>query len=478
MHISQVRAVKISLISATSILALLSVSAGLARAAVLSEVSAQSNLYDLVHDGMTSSDGGDRTVTSQDLSVTATMALAAATSHWQTATFVGPVDLTATTQGFPTTSLGAVPGTKPDDDLASSVVSGQWDASRKARAIGQARIASLIGTVGNGPPPNDKSDSTVFVAAGSSIGFSDGGGEVGGARESVYAFAPSSTSSATITVAGAGNLSRQGFGGGFGVLAANSLRAGSPTVAYAAPPPGDSGPSSVALADTLQPTLGYRYAPVRQPAAKDEAEAAGFSGAMTASGNLARNLTAGPGATVQTSQLPLGVGQQGRSVNGRFQTSQSLTGAGQPSRSANGKIRSSQLQTAAGQPGQSATGNVKTSELQPDRLQSGEAAARLSQLIDLSATIQGPPSATHVDGTNAFISASVSANPSATAALYMANVINSVRTVPAGQTVEAFEIGPASGPRNPANAGTTVADPLHGKVMASAGALNNSLALP
>lgn len=452
---------KFSLISATSILALLAASVGPACAGVLSAAPGQSNLYDLVHDGMTSSDGGDRTVTPQDLSVSATVALQTASRRWRTASFVGPVDLAAPTQGYPTNPLSAVPGTKPDDDLASSVVvSEQWDAMRKARSIGQTRIASLIGTVGNGPPPNDKSDSTVFVATGRPSGFNDTNGGAEGPGEAVYAFAPSSTSSTTITVAGAGNLSRQGFGGGFGVVAANSLRAGPPTVAAAASPAGAAAPPSVALADASRPTLGYSYAPVSNPTMR---EAAGIGDAVAANGNLARNPSAGTIANVQTSQVQVGAGRPGRTAAGKLQTSQAQAGIAQPGRPANSKLQSSELQSGQGQPG-----------LIPPR----DAAARLSQLIDLSETIQGAPSTTQVDGTNTFISASVSANPSATAALYMAKVVNATRIIPAGQSVEAFEIGPASGARNQTAAGATVSDPLHGKVMASAGALNNSLALP
>jgi hypothetical protein len=464
--------VKFSLISATSIFALLSASVGVAQAGVQSTALTQSNLYDLVRDGITSSDGGDRTVTSQDLSISASVALETGILHWLTPSFVGPIDLTAKIPGYPTIALGAVPGTRPDDDLASSVTgSAQSDVVLKARALGTARVASLIGTVGSGPPPDDKSDSTVFVAAGKPPGFNDGGNEAGSTRVNAYAFAPSSTSTATITVAGAGNLPRQGFGGGFAGVAANSLRAGPPTLADSTPPAGVQAPATVALADTVQPTLGFKYTPVSHTARKDVTVAASFSDAITASGNLAQNVTAP--AAVQTSQLQSG---PGRSTIDKIQTSQLQPGSGQSGRSASGKIQTSQVQ-----PG-SATAKVQTSELQSGqdnlgRIQTSEAEARLSGLIDLSETPQSPKSGTHVDGTRTLISASVSANPSATAALYMANVVNAVRTLPAGQSVEAFEVGPSSGPRNSASP-TTVSDPLHGKVMASAGALNNSLALP
>jgi hypothetical protein len=448
-HIGQVRAVKLSLISATSIFALLSASVGVAQAGVQSAAATQLNLYDLVHDGMTSSDGGDRTVAIQDLSVSATVALETGTRHWQTTSFVGPVDLTAKILGYPTTPLGAAPGTRPDEELATSVnAPAEYDVIRKARAIGQARIASLIGTVGNGRSPEDKSNSTVFVAAGNPLGFNDGGNEAGSPRANGYAFGPGSTSTATITIAGAGNLPRQGFSGGFGVVQSNSLRAGPPTLADSTPPAGVQASPAVTLADTVQPTMGFKYAPLSHPARKDVTVAASFSDAITATGNLAQNVAAP--ATVQTSQLQ---SAPGRSTNGKVQTSLLQPG------SAPAKVQTSELQTGQG-------------------FQTSEAETRLNRLIDLSATAQYPQSRTHVDGTRTMISASVSANPSVTAALYMANVVNAVRTAPAGQSVEAFEVGPLSGPRNSASAGTTVSDPLHGKVMASAGPLNNSLALP
>lgn len=97
---------KFSLISATSIFALFSAAVGPAHAAVLTAAPGQTDIYDLVHDGLTSSDGGDSTVTRQDSSVSAVMALEAATVNWQGTSFTGPVDPAAAV-------VSAVPRTPP-----------------------------------------------------------------------------------------------------------------------------------------------------------------------------------------------------------------------------------------------------------------------------------------------------------------------------------------------------------------------------
>lgn len=422
---------KFSLISATSIVALFSAAIGPSHAALLTAVPVEANIYDLVQDGVTSADGGDRTVTRQDPLVSAVTALETATLHWQESSFTGPVDPTATAGiAFPRVPMGAAPGTRPDDDFATPIAGAwQWSDLQKAHAIGQTRIASLIGTIGNGSSGGDKSGSTVFASS-SPTGFNDGGGE----RSSsvAVAFSSSSTSTATITVAGAGNF-RQRAGSGFSVAAANSLRA--------MPAATDQAPPAVVLAEAAQPTLGFNYVPVPNPATKGNSVEASFSDAVTATGVFARIGTPAALARIQTSEV----------------------------------------QTGRGQPGQAASGKIQTSELQPNqgwpaRLQTSDASVADRQMIDLTQPIEGPPSGTQADGTRTYISASVSAKPSTVSAFYLANVVNAAPTVVTGQTVEAFQVGPTPGPRG--GAGTTVTDPLHGKVMASAGALNNSLALP
>ena len=480
-------AVKFSLISATSVFALFSAATGPAYAAVLAVPPGQANIYDLVHDGVTSSDGGDTTVTRQDPSVLAVAALEAATVRWQQSSFTGPVDSSAMEgSAVPRIPLGAASGTRPDDDFATPLAGAwQWNTWQKSLAIGMARIAPLVGVIGNGPQTDEKSSETVYVSAGSSGAFNDGA-----VRSSsvAVAFAPSSTSTATITVAGAGNF-RQRAGSGFSVAAANSLQT--------MPQADDQAPRATVLADTAQPTLGYNYAPAANTAGKAVAVEASFSDAVTASGVFARNNDPMP-AKVRTSELQTGRGQPGEATNGMVQTSELQPGRGQPNRATNSNVQTSERQAGRGQP---ATANVQTSELQAARTQPGKAGngnvqtseagygqdrsgqfrtsdLAAGKLIDLTQPIDGSTSATQVDGTRTFISASVSANPSTTAALYMANVVNAAQTAPAGQTVEAFQIGPNPGPRAKGGSGTTVAEPLHGKILASAGPLNNSLALP
>jgi hypothetical protein len=408
--------VKFSLISATSVFALLSAAVGPAHAAVLNVTPGPSNIYDLVHDGVTSSDGGDRTVPAQDPLLSAVTALEATNAGWRQVSSTGPVDpAPAASTVFPRVPLGAAPGTWPDDDFATPITGAwHWTSWQKALATGMARIAPLIGTIGDGPSSGDKPGSTVFVAEGSAASFNDRGA-VGGARSaSVTAFAPSSTSTATITVAGAGNF-RPRAGSGFSVAAATSLRA--------MPAAGEPAPLSVAMAEAAQPTMGFHYAPAPNPATKPNAVEASFSGAATATGSFAQ--------------------------------------LNEPATS--GKIQTGQLATGQGRPG---------------KLQASDAAATYARLIDLTQPIDGKAGTTQVDGTRTFISASVSADPATTAALYMASVVHAAPVAPAGQTVEAFQIGPTPGARTQGGPGTTVADPLHGKIMASVGPLNNSLALP
>jgi hypothetical protein len=445
--------VNLYLISATSIFALLSASIGPAQAAVLSVTPSEViDIYDLVHDGVTSADGGDNTVTRQDLSTSAVIALRIGTKSWQAPSFTGKTDLIAAAgKGYPAVPLGAAPGSKPNDELASAVVqTGPQDAVQRARAIGRDRIASLIGTVGTGPAVTDKSGNTVFVAVGSAMAFNDGNGS--GQGSTAYTFAPGSTSTATITVAGAGNFSRQRGGSAPYVAAANSLQVTSPVAT--------ENSRVVALTDSAQPTLGYNYAPAANTVAKANAVSASFSDAVTASGLLAQNMNAGAPGKIQISQtMPIpGQSTTGKSTNGRILTGQVQPTSDQP---VNGKVQTSQVQQNRGQAGPLLTVD----------------ASNFNKLIDLTQATPGSND-TQGDGSRILISTSVSANPTLTAARYMATVVNAARAGQPTPSVEAFEVGPAAGQKTQAMVTTTVSDPIHGKIMASAGALNNSLALP
>jgi hypothetical protein len=355
--------------------------------------------------------------------------------------------------------LGAAAGTTPESELASPA-NGMLaqDSGRKAYEIGKARMASLIGTAG--PSSSEKTGNTVFVAAGSAIAFNDGGNGAQGSS-TTYTFGPGSTSTATITIAGAGNLSRQRGGGAPYVVASNSLQVANPIATDAS--------QGVALSEAAQPTLGYNYTPAANAAATGNAVAASFSDAITATGILAQNMRSVTPARVQTSQVQPNAGQ---SANGAILTSQVQPSVGQTT---NGTVQTSEIQPNTGQ---SANGTVQTSEVQRDPSQLTADAVNYDKLIELTRKQMGLLADLQGDGTRTLVSTSVSASPSVTAALRMANVVNATRLGPIGQSVEAFQVGPSSGPKTQTVAATTVADPIKGKVMASAGPLNSSLALP
>jgi hypothetical protein len=414
--------VKLSLISATSVIALLSSGIDPARAAALSPWPVQSNIYDLVQDGVTSAEGGDQTVTRQDPLVLAALALEASTNGLQAIGFTGrPDSAIALGNAYPAIPLGAAAGTRPADGLVLEVPTTgnlQWDAMLKARAVGAERMASLIGSIGIGQPDKDKSSGTVFMAAASPAGFNDGGDPDGAGTSSVVAaYAPSSTSSATITVAG--NLSRQN--NNLAVVAANSLQRMTPGAVDA----------PVLLSDATQPTRGFVYAPISNPEAKLIALPASFSDAATANGVRIADWKS-PSA-IQTSEAAV----------------------------VQGVTRNSDVSRMV---------RVQTSEVGPDL-------ARSPDRVSANLVAAG---ATQVDGTRRFMSVSVSANPTASAALYMANVVSAAPTSPIGQatTVEAFQIGPRTNATAPTLAVSTVSQPLGGKIFASAGPLNSNLALP
>ncbi len=434
MYVGAGVAVKFSIVSATSIVALLAAGVGPSRAAVLTALPGQTNIYDLVQDGVTSSEGGDSTVSKQDPLVSAVAALEAATDRWQASSFTGPVEPAAAVGNtLPKIPLNAATMTRSDGDFATAAPGAwQWNASQKAHAVGIAMIAPLIGAVGTSSRTDNKPGNTVFVMAASTPGFHDSNPAANGDNTSsaAVAFAPASSSTATITVAGAGNFRQRG-GSGFSVVSTDSLQA--------MPVSTEHVPPNLALTDTTPRTVVYNYAPTaNRPAKPTEAS---FSNVVTATGVFADlNSPAGP-SKIQTSEL---LTQQGKSV----QTSQKIL-------------------ASAAQPGRQQPGPTQVSD-----------AANVDRLLDLTQPFAGTAADSQVDGTRTFLSASVSAHPSATAVLYMANIVSSTPAKVAGQTIEAFQVGPAPGPQAQGRSITTISDPLHGKIMASAGALNNSLALP
>jgi hypothetical protein len=114
----------------------------------------------------------------------------------------------------------------------------------------------------------------------------------------------------------------------------------------------------------------------------------------------------------------------------------------------------------------------------PNALPTKEQAAGIVGQIDVTLPIGDAANAILADGTQAFLPASMSANPVASAARYLRSVLEAESAGRAEQTIEAFPIGFAKASRTPVGAFTAAVDPLRGKIMAGAGPLDNSLALP
>ena len=242
---------KFSLISATSIFALAASWPGYAYVVTLTP--GMPNRYDLQRDGATAS----------------LPALQANAFNGWEAGFTGPVDRSAAIgRAFPLVPLGAAPGAPPDDDFATPLTGAwRWDAGQKALAIGVARMAPLIGTIDNGNSPDRKPLSTVFIAQRSLTNERENRLRSG----AVNFFAPSGTSTATITVSGPANLRRRAEGG-FSVATPNNaepVQAATEPAQTAAEPPAQL----------------YRYAPQTGPGVKGNLVTASFGDAAAASGS-------------------------------------------------------------------------------------------------------------------------------------------------------------------------------------------------
>jgi hypothetical protein len=290
---------KRALISATSFLALFASAGGAARAAAISTAPVELNLYDLVRDGVTSSDGGDATVAREDLAISAVRALQSANSLWREPTFTGKFDRAVPDgAGIPATPMNAAAGTVADEDLASSAAgSEQWSIWQKARAIGLERIAPLIGVIGATPALNEKPGGSVFLVAGYRPRFNDASGPRTPGSPPVKAFAPSSTSTASITVPGGGSP-RQASGSWS--VAANDTQAA-------------TGTTTEVLASATRPDAAaqpeYIYTPVRNNVGKTSLVAASFSDAVSATGDLARVVPLMTMAKPPTAQTQPGPGR-------------------------------------------------------------------------------------------------------------------------------------------------------------------------
>jgi hypothetical protein len=396
--------VKSSLISATSLIALFAISSGQAQAAAQAPSAGAPYIFDLIQDDAASLSDGDTPGAGQDAVAYAIAALNAADKIRPPLSFTGPVDRSAAAgKAYPAIPLGAARGTETDDAVATSLVgSGTMTALQKERAVGMTRLASFVGTIGDGPPPTEKKPgSTVFVEASIRAEFNDSTAMANGFKGAPgsYAFSSTSTATATITVVSAGILSRQRVGGVAYTSVAKTLQ---PNSAGA----DDSG-TATAQNETVQPAFSYSYAPIPSNTANSASVAASFSEAITASGTVAHAestvergsrmadmMTPADLARVQTSQLQPG---QGRPLIGTIQESQAQPGLTQSVQAPAGKVQTSQVQTGTSklqtselQPGAARSadlpnGKVQTSQVQtgPGKLQTSELQSGAAQSADL-----------------------------------------------------------------------------------------------
>jgi hypothetical protein len=192
---------------------------------------------------------------------------------------------------------------------------------------------------------------------------------------------------------------------------------------------------------------------------------------------------------MQTSQVQPGRAQAGQAANG-VQTSQLQSGRGQVGQPANGTMQTSQVQPGRGQSAQPSNGKIQTSQVgqapngtdQALRFKSVEAVIQYYKVLEYTQTAYLTGSDTSSDSTHAFVTPSVSADPSAAASHYLMSNLNPAVDGAAVQSAQAFYIGKPAGPAASVKAPTvqeaTIPAPLDGKVLASAGPLNSTLALP
>ena len=409
---------KFPLISAASVLAMFAQSAG---AGILSAPSSQNNLYDFVRDGETSFDGGDSTVKSLDRVDTAIAALELAAGRRQTGGFVGPIDEAANAgNAFPKIPLGAVNGTDSGQDFASSASAPeQTFVVRKAQAAARERMSSLIGFVGSGSVVNESRGGTVFVALVGTTVISPGGISDNRARASAIASTHGNTSTTTITIAGIGILPRAEGRSGTFIATTNGLQSSTAVI----------GPSDqFILSSAPQPPILYNYAPPAIPGGKINTTTASFSDTVTASDRMA------------IVNDPNGLG----------------------------KARIDSVEVNRVHPSDVIAGQQLTADIAiADAKQTGE-----------SRRLQLRESDGRFGRTKAFPSMSGTLDSQAITGGVVAELINSVRNQTAKQLAEAFQVGSPSSSKIRDAATVVVSEPLRGKIMASSGALNNSLVLP
>ena len=232
---------KISLISATSLCALLT--ASLPPAQAMPRFQAAMNTAVLFNDAFS------------DLPLSPARAGEAVLGGTlRDASSTGPADPAATRPGAVTLlPLGAARGTDPFD-IASLYDKGEVDARKSALTAARDRVANLIGSIPGVNRDRTNSGETVMTAS-SGIVMGDqmerSASTRAGAHESLYVFAPAGTSTATITVVSAGSLSRSG--------------PASPYVATAAATRNEPGLNGVEISTSEAGRSGfdYTYVPVR-----------------------------------------------------------------------------------------------------------------------------------------------------------------------------------------------------------------------
>ena len=317
---------KLSLISATSFCALLTAAVGPAHATLHSAAPGATNLFDLLPSSSAAKREGEAQGTVDIIG-----------STLRNVGFTGRRDAYAGGGNagggrlIPLIPLGAAAGTDPFDeaDLRESGGEARNQAAETAQTVrttAAARVATLIGSVPSVNRTRENSGATVLMAAGS--GASMGMDALNGGRSTAadgpagrspsYAFASGSTSSATVTVAAAGNLTRPGLRSTPYVVATSGQD--NTTIAG-----GEGAATILGVSDLVRSGTGYSYAPASTSPAEAGREAAasfgdavraGAGGAQTGNRQTTERAPSTTlGAPVDTVRLaPAGAARSGRST--------------------------------------------------------------------------------------------------------------------------------------------------------------------
>ncbi len=481
---------KLSLISATSIVALFSAYSSPTRAAIVNIDSGQSIVFDLAQ-GLSPTRSSGMTVP-LDPAALAAQALRSVSGGLQSGGFTGRLDYAVTIgSGFTSVPMGAVAGSKRNDEVASTVLGeNSVDPIEVARMVGRTRMSALIGTISGNRQKQENLGGTVFVAVGTLSDFNDNGGMATAARATgtAVAFGPGSSSTATITMASALNSSRQRPGGSFYTVDGATVQ--TKTLAS-----GDASPiNQVRYTDIGATTRGFQYAP--------GLAASSGRAPLNAAAQPSEAMTAAPGNATKTVDLPAGfnaavtarrdVVQAAPSYSDRvvdvtppLSTVSRQTGQTQLSKLQRMDIPASFSEAVTASGAMPRVTMVESRRFIPagprvpgtdGPAQSEAVLLNYKQLLEVTRNLEITRRETDSDGTQVYISASVSADPSANIVRFMSMIVRPTVASPTNRSVEAFQIGTPSGSK--AIKISTINDPLGIKVMASGGPLNDTLALP